>query len=112
MGELRFYLDENLPTEVARQLSLSGIDAVSARSLDQLGVEDFAHLRRAAEEGRALCTHDQDFLRLAAEGVEHAGIVFAKQTRASIGGWVRALRSLHARLDAEQARGQVIFLSM
>lgn len=58
---------------------------------------------------RVLCTHDQDFLRLAAAGVEHAGIAFLPQTRASIGIWVRELRALHLGIDAT-ARGQVFFL--
>jgi predicted nuclease of predicted toxin-antitoxin system len=31
VSELRFYLDENVPTEVGRQLRSSGIDAVTAR---------------------------------------------------------------------------------
>jgi len=58
-----------------------------------------------------LCTHDQDFLRLAAEGVEHAGIAFSPQIRVSIGGWVRELRALHTRFDAEQVKNRVFFLS-
>jgi hypothetical protein len=112
LSALRFFLDENVPTEVAHQLRLSGIDAVSARDLGRLGHKDPDHLRNATREGRTLCTHDPDFLRLAAEGVEHAGIAFAPQNRVSIGGWVRALRALHARYDAEGARNQVFFLSL
>lgn len=112
MAELRFYLDENVSTEVARQLALSGIDAVSARSLDRLGDDDRSHLQRATQLGRVLCTHDQDFLRLAAEGTTHTGIAFAPQFQASIGGWVRALRTLHARRDADEVRGQVVFLTL
>jgi hypothetical protein len=111
LSEIRFYLDENVPTEVTRQLTFSGVDAVSVRDLGLLGSADLDHLRRATELGRVLCTHDQDFLRLAAEGIEHAGIAFSPQDRASIGSWVRALRALHARLEAGQANNQVFFLS-
>ncbi len=96
LSELRFYLDENVPTEVARQLRSSGIDAVTARDLRQLGGADRDHLQRASELSRMLCTHDQDFLRIAAAGAEHAGIAFSPQSRVSIGGWVRELRALHA----------------
>ena len=110
MSELRFYLDENIPTEIARQLRRSGIDAVSALDLGQLGASDPSHLKRATEMGRILCTHDQDFLRLAAEGHEHAGIASALQASSTIGGWVRALRGLHTRLKVEEARNQVYFL--
>ncbi len=112
MAELRYYLDEMLPLEIARQLERSTIDVVSARSLDLLGAEDISHLRKATEMGRVLCTHDQVFLRLAANQSDHAGIAFAQQTKASIGGWVRALRSLHVRCSTEDMRGQVHFVSM
>lgn len=37
---LCFYLDENLPVEIARQLRLRGIDVVTARDLGLLGVGD------------------------------------------------------------------------
>ena len=97
---------------VADQLVLHGIDAVSARNLGKLGDDDQNHLQQANEMGRVLCTHDQDFLRMATHGIDHSGVVFAQQQQASIGGWVRALRALHARMQAEDARGQVIFLSL
>ena len=110
--ELRFYLDENVPTAVAEQLRLNGIDAISVHDLEQLGDADLNHLQRATSMGRVLCTHDQGFLRLAAEGNEHAGIAFASQYQATIGGWVRELRSLHARLTAGEIVGQVVYLAM
>lgn len=112
MAELRFYLDENVHLEVFHQLVVSGIDAVSAHGLDRLGAEDVDHLRHATELGRVLCTHDQDFLRLAAEGIPHAGIAFLPQARGGVGEWVRGLRSLHARLNAEAASGRVFFLPL
>lgn len=62
--------------------------------------------------GRILCTYDQDFLRLATEIPNHSGIIFAQQQKASIGGWVREIRVLHAENQAEDLVGQVIFLSM
>jgi Domain of unknown function (DUF5615) len=83
VSELRFDLDENVPTEVGTQLRSSGIDAVTARDLGSLGAADQDHLERATAQSRMLCTHDQDFLRLAAAGTEHAGIAFSSQTRVS-----------------------------
>jgi hypothetical protein len=56
-----------------------------------------------------LCTHDRDFLRLAAEGAVHAGIVSLPQSRAGIGEWVRALRALHGRYEADRVQGKVFF---
>jgi hypothetical protein len=112
VSALQFYLDENVPTEVGRQLRSSGIDAVTVCELGHLGAADLDHLARATALSRVLCTHDQDFLRLAAQGVEHAGIAFSPQNRASLGGWVRELRALHTRFEDVQVRNRVFFLSL
>jgi hypothetical protein len=61
---------------------------------------------------RVLCTQDQDFLRLAKVNYEHAGIAFGVQYGATIGGWVRALRDLHATTTAEEMQQQVRFLNV
>jgi len=66
----------------------------------------------AREMDRVLCTYDADFLRPAAEGLEHAGIIFAQQRKASIGGWVKELRALHARLQPEEIQNQMVYLSL
>ncbi len=112
MSELRFYFDESVELAVSEQLAVGKIDVVSAHSLEKLGDEDVNHLQRATEMGRILCTYDNDFLVLATEGVEHAGIVYAHQQKTSIGDWVRGIRALHTRLTAEEIRGQVVFLSL
>ncbi len=81
-------------------------------SLVMLGDDDRNHLERATSMGRVLCTYDADFLRLASEGIEHSGIIFATQRKASIGGWVKEIRALHVRFQAGNLVGQVVFLSM
>jgi predicted nuclease of predicted toxin-antitoxin system len=53
---LRFYLDENMPTEVARQLRARGIEAVTARDSGLLGALDEDHLTVAVTNGYVLCT--------------------------------------------------------
>jgi hypothetical protein len=111
-SELKFYFDESVELAVSEQLAAGGLDVVSAHSLDLLGDEDRNHLERATAMGRVLCTYDADFLRLAGEGMEHAGIIYAQQQKASIGGWVREIRAIYARLQAEDIAGQVVFLSM
>lgn len=112
MSEIRFYIDENVQIEVMSQLVQHGIEAVSAKSLEKLGDTDTNHLQRATEMGHVLCTHDQDFLRLSAEGVPHAGIVFAQQNQSTIGGWVRQLRRLHDEFTAEEMVGRVEFVNV
>jgi len=88
---IRLYLDENLSPKIAEQLKLRGIDAVSVRDLGRLGESDESHLERATRLGRVLVTSDVDFLRLAAEGIDHAGIVFGVQADHSLGDWVKKL---------------------
>jgi uncharacterized protein with PIN domain len=93
LNRLRYYIDENLTPEIALQLQLRGIDAISVRDLDSLGETDEIHLQRATEMGRIVVTTDVDFLRLAASGVEHAGIIFGRQQKYHIGDWVKELAS-------------------
>jgi hypothetical protein len=109
-AEIRFYLDENLPVEIARQLRSRDIDVVTVRELERLGEEDIDHLRRAAEMGSALCNYDAYLLALAAEGVSHAGIVFGQQDLHYIGTWVNRLELLHAMYTAEDMHNRIEYL--
>ena len=108
--ELRFYLDENMPVEIAKQLQSRGIDVVTARDLGALGESDKAHLQRAAEMGRVICTHDNDYIQLASAGMEHAGIVFGQQDIHHIGAWVRYLELMHAVYEPEEMKNVVEYL--
>lgn len=110
MSRPRFYLDENVPVAVEAQSLGRGVDVLSARTAAALGESDPQHLARSTALGRVLCTHDADFLRLAAQGVEHAGIAFAASRMVGIGAWVRAIRRLHQEWDAEALRGRVVFV--
>lgn len=107
---LRFYLDENLPIEVARQLQLRGIEATTARDLGQLGDSDLNHLQRATEKGMVLCTFDSDYVALAIQGIEHAGIVLGQQDVHHIGAWVRHLELMHAVYSPDEVRNHVEYL--
>ncbi len=96
MANLRFYLDENIPVQVARQLRTRTIDAITVRDLGLLGEPDLNHLLNAVWLGRVFCTHDSDFLHLAASGMHHAGIVFGQHDVHYIGEWVNWLTLMHA----------------
>ncbi len=101
-----FYLDENLSPEIIKQLSLLGIDVIRG----PLNADDPRHLRRATAMGRVVCTEDKDFLRLAASGVEHAGIIRGRQRVHGIGDWVKYLRLIHAVYAAEELRNTVLYV--
>lgn len=112
MANIRFYFDESVELAVSQQLERAGIDVVSAHSLDLLGDTDDNHLQRATSLERVLCTYDQDFLRLATEGMYHYGIIFAQQQSASIGGWVREIKLIHTEKEADDLIEQVLYLAM
>jgi hypothetical protein len=76
---------------------------------NKLGASDLEHLAFAFAEGRVLFTHDDDFLRLAAAGVRHAGIVYAHQ-RTSIGEIIRGLMLIYQTVAAEDMTGQMEYL--
>lgn len=99
---VRFYLDENVDPALAEQLHRRGIEAVTVRSLGLLGDSDLNHLRRAAEMGCVLCTHDSDYIDLALSGTPHAGIVFAQQATVTLGDWVRFLTLVHGVYQADE----------
>ena len=90
-SSLNLYIDENLNPEIAVQLRLRSIDAVSVRDLGLLGDTDNNHLRRAVASGRVLVTTDTDFLIMASTEVEHTGIIFGAHEDHSIGDWVKEL---------------------
>ena len=58
---LRFHLDENVPTAVARGLRARGIDLTTADEAGLLSAEDEVHLAIATTAGRVVVTHDEDF---------------------------------------------------
>ena len=85
---------------------MQGIDIIRGT----LGAEDPEHLERATDMGRVVCTEDKDFLKLAAQGLEHAGIIRGEQDRHSIGDWFKFLGFVHAVCTAEELRNDVVYL--
>lgn len=101
--QIRFYLDESLSPEIAIQLRLSGIDIIRG----PLGEDDPIHLERATDMGRVVCTEDDDFLKLAARGIRHAGIIKGIHDVHSIGDWVKYLRFVHSICASDDMRNNV-----
>ena len=110
MGEpVRFYLDEHIPSAVAEGLRQRGIEVRTLAEMDRLGAQDKEPLAHARRDSRVLVTHDDDFLRLAAEGTSHAGIVYVPRER-SIGDIVRGLVRIGRASSEEDLRQQIRFL--
>jgi hypothetical protein len=65
---------------------------------------------RAARMECVLCTYDMDYLRLHAAGINHAGIVFARERTTTIGDWVRGLALICDVLTANEMKNHIEYL--
>ena len=99
-----------MPIELAAQLKQRGIDAITVRDLDKLGDDDLIHLRRAAEQGRILCTYDKDFIQLAKQGIKHRGIVFIPGGYRAIGVLVKRLEQMYLTYASDDMKNRVRYL--
>ncbi len=106
---LRFHLDENVPTAVAAGLAGRGYDVTTTNSTDLREAADPEQLAFALRDDRVVVTHDADFLRIHAAGVQHAGIAFASPDR-SLGDLIRNLVLLAECLEPADMHGHVEFV--
>lgn len=92
-----------------RGLHQRGVDAVAVSEVGMLGASDAEHLAYALRTQRVLFTQDADFLRLAAAGVPHAGIVYAPQGKA-IEEIIRGLMLIYQILEGEEMTERIEYL--
>lgn len=109
MGEVRYYTDEHVAKAVIRGLRQRGVNVLAAQEAGKLAAEDREHLALALVEHRVVFTQDDDFLRLASTGQDHAGIVYAPQ-HTPIGVIIRGLMLIHQVLEAEDMTDNIEFL--
>jgi predicted nuclease of predicted toxin-antitoxin system len=110
MSELRFYLDENVSSEVADALRTRGIDVLTTPAAGNIEAKDHEQLAFALAEERVLVTQDRDFLRLDSQGIEHSGIVYWKPQSRNIKYIIRELLRIHRDLSAEVLKNHIEFL--
>lgn len=107
---IRLYTDEHVPKTVVKGLREErGADVLTVAEAGKLGASDEEHLEFALQEVRVIFTHDADFLRLHASGMEHAGIVYAPR-RMPIGEVIYGLMLLVEALDPNEMKGHLEFL--
>src|SRR5690349_1511370 len=89
------YMDENVEGQIVRGLRRRRIDVVTAEEDGWAARLDPDVLDRAGELGRVAFSRDQDFLREAVRrqrcGETFVGVIYAHQTRVSIGRCVEDL---------------------
>jgi predicted nuclease of predicted toxin-antitoxin system len=106
---IKLYLDEQVDPDVARGLRRYDIDVLTPQEAHRLGATDPEQLEYATRLGRTIFTQDEDYLRLAAVGVRHAGIAYVHQG-ASIGDLIEKLRLLVGAMTPEEMIDHVEFL--
>ena len=79
VSKVRYYTDEHVSKAVITGLRSRGIDVLTVPDAGLLGATDEEHMVLAYAEKRVIFSQDVDFLRLAAHGHSHAGIVYAPQ---------------------------------
>jgi hypothetical protein len=109
VSSVRYYVDEHVGKAVVHGLRQRAVDVVTVVEAGMLSATDEAQLAFALKAGRVIFTQDGDFLRLAASGVSHAGIVYAPQGR-SIGEIVRGLLLIHNTLGAEDLAHRIEYI--
>jgi predicted nuclease of predicted toxin-antitoxin system len=110
VATIRFHLDEHVSPAVAAGLRQLGIDVTTTAGAGLLGASDEAHIAFALAETRVIFTQDDDFLVLASQGVEHAGLAYCRQNSRTIGEVIRALEMIHGVYEAEEMRNRIEFL--
>ncbi len=107
---IRYHLDEHMDSAIAEGLREAGIDVSMSADRDLRGATDREQLDFATAEGRVLVTEDVDFLRIAREMSDHAGIVYCVRTKHSIGSIIRFLELLYRVSNAADMRGRIEYL--
>ena len=107
--KVKFYTDEHVSKAVIHGLRQRGVDVLTVGDASMLGATDEEHLAWARSESRVLFTQDPDFLRLHGAGLQHAGIVYARQGT-PIGDIIRGLILIHQLLEPEEMKDHVEYL--
>ncbi len=89
---------------------MRGLDILTAQDAGLRGATDPEQLSFAAANGRVMVSYDTDFLVLDKNNHEHAGIVWCRSTKYSIGEIIQALVYVHSVLTPDDMRNHVEYL--
>jgi hypothetical protein len=107
---IRFHLDENCSKAIAEGLRRRGIEVTTTPEVRLMGAIDEEQIAYCRAETRVLFTQDQDFLRLDAAGVTHAGIAYCAKDTKSIGEVIQGLVLIWEVCEPEEMAGRVEYL--
>jgi hypothetical protein len=107
---VRFHLDESVDPRVAVGLRRLGADVTTSQEVGLLHASDAEQMSYLLRERRAILTQDADFLRSAAAGVDHPGILFYEDQRRTIGDVIRGAQLVWELLEPIEMHGHVEYL--
>lgn len=107
---LKFHLDESVDHAVARGLQQRGVEATTTTDAGLIGSPDAEQLAFALRTVSVLVTHDRDFLRIIAAGVDHCGVAYCPPEHRTIGQIVLRLVHLWRTITPDEMRGRIEFL--
>ena len=109
-------MDENIPRPVTDGLRLRGVDVLTVQEDERTSFPDPIILDRATELQRVLFSQDADLLaeanRRQDEGVNFAGVIYARQLRGTIGICVRDLELIAKVANLEDFANRVQYLPL
>ncbi|MEM9276582.1 MAG: DUF5615 family PIN-like protein [Cyanobacteria bacterium P01_F01_bin.143] len=109
-NKIKFHLDENVSNAIANGLRKRGINVTTSPEEGLIGASDEQQLAFALREKRVIFTFDDDFLSLAATGIEHCGIIYTPQQRQSTGKVISDLIIVWECLESEYMYNNIEFL--
>lgn len=109
-NKIKFHLDESVSNAIANGLRMRSIDVTTSSEQELIGASDEDQLAYALSQKRVIFTFDDDFLSLAATGIEHCGIIYTRQQRHSIGKIISDLVLIWECLDPEYMYKNIEFL--
>jgi Domain of unknown function (DUF5615) len=110
------YMDEQVPLAITEGLRRRGVDVITVQEDARRSYPDEALLDRARELGRIMFSQDEDFLieaaRRQAEGIDFIGVIYARQTAASVGVCIHDLELIAKATDIEDCFNQIQYLPL
>lgn len=108
------YMDVHIPKVVTNALRQRGVDVLTAQEDGNRRLADPLLLSRATILGRALVTHDDDFLVEAAlrqrTGIAFAGVIFLRELATTIGSAIADLEIIALASAPDELLNAVIYL--
>jgi hypothetical protein len=111
---VKFYMDEQVPGEITRELRRWGVDVFTTQEDAREGAADPLVLDRASELERVLFTMDADFLRHTVDrqrrGLPFRGVVYGHQLHLTIGQCVECLQLISEGYDPADMENRLLYL--